>query len=192
MGNVSSPLRAEVSERHDLSFFCSLGVEESRGQLSIQSADASATPLIEFQYMTSPADLTHMRDVVRLTFEITQRAEFRRLSSTFRSLPTLAQMRSDSELDEWIMRHLGTSYHSAGTCKMGAPEDETAVVDQYCRVKGVEGLRVVDISILPTITRRPTNATAIMLGERASELMTRSQEKAEDPGAVEPPEKPKR
>ena len=65
---------------------------------------------------------------------------------------------------------MGTSLHTTCSARMGPPSDPTAVVDQRCRVHGVEGLRVVDISIMPNITRRGPAATAVMIGERAAEL----------------------
>ena len=71
-------------------------------------------------------------------------------------------------LDKWILRHLGTSYHSSGTCRMGDDHEDSSVVDECCRVLGVDGLQVVDLSILPRITLRPTNATALMLGAGAA------------------------
>jgi choline dehydrogenase-like flavoprotein len=172
-GSSLHALRSEVSEREDLSILCSLGVEESRGHLSLASADPTAAPIIEFQYLTNPSDSRRFRQGLRLALEIAQTAEFQRLEPNFTVIPSAREVNDDDALNSWIAHHLGTSYHSAGTCKMGPATDESAVVDQHCRVHGVEGLRVVDISILPTIVRRPTSATAAMLGERAAELICR-------------------
>ncbi|MEO7369656.1 MAG: GMC oxidoreductase, partial [Ilumatobacteraceae bacterium] len=77
---------------------------------------------------------------------------------------------SDKQLDRWLLAKIGTAFHTSSTCKMGSADDDTAVVDQMCRVRGVENLRVVDTSIMPEIVRRGTNATAIMIGERAAQF----------------------
>jgi choline dehydrogenase-like flavoprotein len=80
----------------------------------------------------------------------------------------------DRELDRWTRRHLATAIHLAGTARMGPDGDPGAVVDQHLRVRGVDGLRVVDTSVMPRVTSRGPAATAVMIGERAAELMTRA------------------
>jgi choline dehydrogenase-like flavoprotein len=77
----------------------------------------------------------------------------------------------DRELDGWIRAHLTTAIHLSGTARMGPDADPGAVVDQLLRVRGVDGLRVVDTSVLPRVPSRGPAATAVMLGERAAELM---------------------
>jgi choline dehydrogenase len=171
-GSSLHALRSEVAEREDLTILCSLGVEESRGRLGIQSADSAAAPRVDFGYLTSPADRRRLRDGLRLTVEIARSAEFSRVEPRFVDLPTSEELTTDALLDKWIARRIGTSYHTAGTCRMGPSSDESAVVDQYCRVYGVEGLRIVDISVMPTITRRPTSASAVMIGEHMARLMS--------------------
>jgi choline dehydrogenase len=170
-GSSFYALRGEVADRDYLSIMCGLGAGASRGLLSLATIDPAAAPRIDFRYMSEPGDLRAMRSAVRTTAEIVNRSEFRQLEPRYSTAPSAAELKSDRDLDAWIMHHLGTSYHSAGTCKMGLAEDEEAVVDQHCRVRGVDRLRVVDLSVLPTITRRPPNATAIMLGERVAELI---------------------
>ena len=78
----------------------------------------------------------------------------------------------DRELDAWVRAHLTTAIHLAGTARMGPDTDHGAVVDQRLRVRGVAGLRVVDTSVMPRVPSRGPAATAVMLGERAAELMT--------------------
>jgi len=70
--------------------------------------------------------------------------------------------------DAWLMQNVATTQHTSGTCKMGPESDPMAVVDQYCRVRGLQTLRVVDLSICPNVVRSNTNATAIMIAERAA------------------------
>jgi choline dehydrogenase-like flavoprotein len=166
-------LRGEVAERQDLTLSCCLGIEASRGRLSLRTSDPADAPVIDFCYMSEGADRKAMRDGVRLAVEIANTGEFRRLEPVFTARPSDAELQDDSTLDKWILRHLSTSYHSSGTCRMGDDHEDSSVVDGYCRVLGVDGLRVVDLSILPRITRRPTNATALMLGERAAEFILR-------------------
>jgi choline dehydrogenase len=84
--------------------------------------------------------------------------------------PTDDVLASDDALDLWIRQTVGTARHVSGTCKMGPDTDPMAVVDQYCRVKGVQGLSVVDASVMPRIPRSGgAHATVIMIGERAVE-----------------------
>ena len=73
--------------------------------------------------------------------------------------PTDADLASDAALDQWLLRNAYTQHHSSGTCKMGPGSDLDAVVDQYCRVYGMENLRVVDASVMPDVIRANTNAT---------------------------------
>ncbi len=80
-------------------------------------------------------------------------------------------MASDFALMDFIRNNCSTLFHPVGTVKMGPANDWMAVVDQYCRVRGVEGLRVVDASVMPSIVRAPINLTCIMIGERVVDWM---------------------
>jgi choline dehydrogenase len=111
-----------------------------------------------------------MRECVRLAAEFLEHPGYRHAGAKQVALSG-EDLRDDTTLDRWIATHLWTAYHSAGTCKMGPPEDETAVVDQYCRVRGIRGLRVVDVSIAPMLMSRGMHATAVMIGERAVSLL---------------------
>ena len=85
--------------------------------------------------------------------------------------PTADDLASDDALDAWMLRTVTTSYHVSGTCKMGPASDPLAVVDQHLRVHGMQGLRVVDASIMPDCIRANTVATTIMIGERVADLI---------------------
>ena len=82
-------------------------------------------------------------------------------------------MESDDALDQWLMREAQTGQHISGTCKMGLASDPMAVVDQHGRVHGLQGLRVVDASIMPDCIRANTNVTTMMIGERISDMILR-------------------
>ena len=83
--------------------------------------------------------------------------------------PTEHDLTSDEALDSWMMQNVWIGQHLSGTCKMGSSGDSMAVVDQYCRVHGIEGLRVADASVMPDVIRANTNATTIMIGERVAD-----------------------
>ena len=86
-----------------------------------------------------------------------------------RILPTDEVLNDDDALDVWMRQTVGTSRHVSGTCRMGPDSDPMTVVDQYCRVKGVQGLWVVDASIMPRVPRSGgAHATVVMIGERAA------------------------
>ena len=78
-------------------------------------------------------------------------------------------MESEESLDDWLNRNVTTSQHLAGTCKMGPESDPMAVVDQNCRVRGLEGLWVADTSVMPNVVRANTNTTAIAIAERVAD-----------------------
>jgi choline dehydrogenase len=85
--------------------------------------------------------------------------------------PAPADLATDETLDQWMMREAHTFSHISGTCKMGPESDPMSVVDQYGKVRGVDGLRVADASIMPDLVRAPINPTVIMLGERIADLI---------------------
>jgi choline dehydrogenase len=109
-----------------------------------------------------------MRKAVRLVIRLSQHPAFKDVILE-RVAPTEADLASDDALDAWLLRNMDTLYHTSGTCKMGPASDRMAVVDQFCHVRGLEGLRVVDTSVMPDVIRANTNATAIMIAERVAD-----------------------
>src|SRR5690606_9190390 len=98
-----------------------------------------------------------------------------------------AEVKSDADIDAWIRRTGETIYHPVGTCRMGADGDRMAVVDGHCRVQGLEGLRVVDASVMPTLVGGNTNAPTIMIAEKISDAIRgRAALPAEDAPVYEP------
>ncbi len=148
-----------------------LNMADSRGEIRLTSTDITEQPKIDFNYFAAPWDLTRMRDGVRKMAELAAGPEFQDIIVD-RAYPTDDSLTNDPALDEWIRRDVTTGHHISGSNKMGADSDPMAVVDQYGRVRGVVGLRVIDASIMPTCVRANINATVIAMAERMAELIT--------------------
>ncbi|MCW2637102.1 MAG: glucose-methanol-choline oxidoreductase [Blastococcus sp.] len=144
--------------------------EESRGQLTL-GGDPSGPPRLDYRYLSEEADRRRLREGVRLAADLLGTAALAPLVAERTGLPD-AVLTDDHELDRWVREHLTTAVHLSGTARMGADSDSGAVVDQELRVRGVAGLRVVDTSVFPVVPSRGPAATAVMVGERAAELMT--------------------
>ena len=140
---------------------------KSRGWVRLASKDPAAKPKIRFNYMSHPDDWTEFRAAIRLTREIFSQPAFDRYRS--REIAPGAGAQTDAQIDEFIRQKVESAYHPSCSCKMGAPTDPMAVVDPETRVYGVEALRVVDSSIMPSITNGNLNAPTIMLAEKAAD-----------------------
>jgi choline dehydrogenase len=142
---------------------------ESRGRIALASADPLADPLIFANYLASPEDRRVMRECVKIGRDVVSQAAL----DPYRAdeLAPGKDVRSDAEIDAWVRRTAETIYHPVGTCKMGADGDPTAVVDAELKVRGLEGLRVVDASVMPTLVGSNTNAPTIMIAEKAADLI---------------------
>jgi choline dehydrogenase len=140
---------------------------KSRGWVRLKSPDPMAKPEIRFNYMSHPDDWTEMRACVRLTREIFAQGPF----DAYRGeeLQPGKDAISDEAIDAFIRDKVETAYHPSCSCKMGRQDDPMAVVDAQARVIGVTGLRVVDASIMPSITTGNLNAPTIMLAEKAAD-----------------------
>jgi choline dehydrogenase len=160
----------QARRRDDLYLAVALQQEDSRGRLTLTSADPSVPPRLEHRYLTEETDRRQLREGVRLAAELLRTGAFAPLVAERTGLPDDV-LADDRELDRWTRRHLATAIHLAGTARMGPDDDPGAVVDQQLRVRGVAGLRVVDTSVMPRVTSRGPAATAVMIGERAADLM---------------------
>ncbi|MGW8482854.1 GMC family oxidoreductase [Microbacterium sp. NPDC055903] len=139
----------------------------SRGTLKLASADAAAAPLVDPNIFADERDLEAMVDAVILSREIGGQDAFAGMrASEFAPGPDVV---SRDQLRDFCRRTAGTYHHQVGTCRMGV--DERSVVDPSLRVRGVEGLRVADASIMPSVPSANTNAPSIMVGEKASDLL---------------------
>ena len=142
---------------------------KSRGWVRLRSADPADPPRIQFNYMTHPEDWTEVRACVRLTREILAQHAFDPYRG--REIKPGADCISDETIDAFVRDEIDSAYHPSCSCKMGSPGDPFAVVDPETRVIGVEALRVVDSSIMPSITNGNLNAPTIMLAEKAADLI---------------------
>ncbi|MEM5330177.1 GMC family oxidoreductase N-terminal domain-containing protein [Paraburkholderia sp. JHI2823] len=138
----------------------------SRGTVTLASADARVAPVIDPRFLSDVRDLDALANGARIARRILD-------------APALAQLggselytdpgQSDAQLRETIARHADTIYHPVATCRMGG--DERSVVDPQLRVRGVEGLRIADASVMPTLIGGNTNAPTVMIGERAADFI---------------------
>lgn len=141
---------------------------QSRGEVGLRSADPLAPPRIRPNWLATQRDV----DVLLAGLEQLRRVAAQPALAAFisGSINLDPRMRDRRELEAWLRRQCGSVHHQVGTCSMG-PDPATAVVDANLRVHGLGGLRVADASIMPTIVRGNTNAAAIMIGEKAAELV---------------------
>ncbi|MDZ4867767.1 MAG: choline dehydrogenase [Alphaproteobacteria bacterium] len=140
---------------------------ESRGHIGLKSADPADRPLIQPNSLAAESDLRTLREAVKIARKIVAQPAF----DAYRGeeLNPGAAATTDADIDSFIRRTAITIYHPVGTAKMG--NDRLAVVDSQLRVRGIKSLRVVDASIMPTLVGGNTNAPAIMIGEKAADLI---------------------
>ena len=140
------------------------------GELRLTSTDPTVQPYLDYRYLEDEFDRERLREMVRLCIKLGEHESFKDIIQE-RVDPSDEHLASDESLDAWLMREVTTSQHISCTCKMGPSTDPMAVVDQYGSVHGVEGLRVVDASIMPDCIRANTNVTTMMIGERISDFI---------------------
>ena len=145
---------------------------QSRGTLTLNSADPRDPPVLQPNYLSHPADMETLLAAVKTCRTILAAPAFDGYRG--KELFPGEAVQSDDELREFIRRRAETIYHPVGTCKMG--HDPLAVVDDQLRVHGLSGLRVADASIMPTLIGGNTNAPTIVIGEKAADLMLAERE----------------
>ena len=140
------------------------------GELTLTSKDVGVQPHLNYNYFAEEFDRRRAREGLRLAVSLAGHPEFDDIV-TERVAPSDEVIESDDALDEWIMKEATTAQHISGTCKMGPASDPMAVVNQHGKVHGLDGLRIVDASIMPDCIRANTNVTTMMIGERISDLI---------------------
>jgi choline dehydrogenase len=139
----------------------------SRGWVRLKSAEPLEKPRVFFNYMSQPEDWAEMRACLRLTREIFAQAAFARYRG--REIQPGESVQSDEQIDAFIRAKVESAFHPSCSCRMGRASDPLAVVDAQARVIGTQALRVVDSSIMPSITTGNLNAPTIMLAEKAAD-----------------------
>jgi choline dehydrogenase len=165
-GNQDEPIRHDVDPRPALTILATLIYPRSRGTLRLASIDPTASPLIDFQYLADQTDVDVLVEGSEMVREIMGGAAF---GGSIRSEIAPGAGVVGSELRHTVLNRATSVYHGVGTCRMGV--DELAVVTPDLKVRGIDGLRVCDASIMPSITGGNTNAPAIMIGERGADLV---------------------
>jgi choline dehydrogenase len=152
---------------HGFTFVPTAMATESHGWLKLKSNDPFVAPLIQPNYFSCSSDMDILVEGVKMARTAAKTEALKPLvASEFRPGP---DVQSDDEIRNFIRQTAETLYHPVGTCKMG--KDEMSVVNSKLQVHGIEGLRIVDTSIMPTITNGNTNAPAVMIGEKAADMI---------------------
>lgn len=141
----------------------------SRGQLRLASADTRVAPLIDLNMLSDPRDMDTLVKGVHILKRILDQPALKRFGGTFGDPHLRADGSDDEAIRAIIAQRADTAFHPVGTCRMGG--DANSVVDPQLRVRGVQGLRVVDVSIMPTLIGGNTNAPAMMIGEKAADMI---------------------
>ena len=161
-----------VSEDKPLGFYivACIYLAEGAGEIKLASSDPHHQPVLDYNYLATASDRKRLREAIRIIIDLLNHEAFKSLVAE-RLWPTDAELETDEALDQWMMHTIGTSHHVSSTCKMGPSSDAMAVVDQYGKVHGIEGLRVADASIMPDCVRANTNVTCMVIGERVADFM---------------------
>ena len=147
-----------------------LNLAHSKGELRLRSGDYRDQPYLDYNLLDHEEDLRRYRDGVRLLVSLEDHPAMAAMIDE-RVYPEGSDLESDEALNLWMKRYVGTGHHISCTAKMGPSSDPMAVVDQYGKVYGAEGLRVVDASIMPECVRANINVTVLMIGERVADFI---------------------
>lgn len=171
-GTSLSRLREQAVHGRDLVLLVGLQGEEARGSITLESADPTAYPRIDYRYLSTAHDRERLRLGIRTAVALLRSRAFAHLFERLTELDD-ATLDHDDALDAWMRTHLGTAIHLCGSAPMGPAADPFAVTDGFGRVHGVAGLRVADTSILPDAPSRGPAATAVLIGELVARFIRR-------------------
>ncbi|WP_448811368.1 GMC family oxidoreductase N-terminal domain-containing protein [Agromyces bauzanensis] len=171
-GASLSRLREQAAHGRDLVLLVGLQREEARGSITLESADPTMPPRIDYRYLSTPHDRERLRRGIRTAVALLRTRAFAGLFERLTELDD-ATLGDDDALDAWMRSHLGTAIHLCGSAPMGSASDPGAVLDGFGRVHGVSGLRVADTSMLPDAPSRGPAATAVLIGELVARFIRR-------------------
>ena len=165
------PTQIEINDDDNyLGIGAGLQLAVGSGELKLASSDPTVQPFLDYRYLTDPFDRERMRKGIRMAVELGEHPALQELILE-KVTPSDEELASDEALDAWLMKFTGTSHHVSCTCKMGPAGDPMAVVDQQCKVYGLQGLRVTDASVMPDVIRANTNATTVMIAEKVADYI---------------------
>jgi choline dehydrogenase/4-pyridoxate dehydrogenase len=141
----------------------------SRGSVELTSTDPRAKMRINQNFLETEADIKLIREGVRMVREVCRQKPVEEFAAA--ELAPGPSAESDAEIDAHVRKIGATAHHPLGTCKMGVDSDDTAVVDPECKVRGIDGLRVVDAAVMPDLVGANINATVIMIAEKMADII---------------------
>ena len=168
--SFSSPMGGDPLEGEGIRLTCIIELAVGSGELTLASTNPHDQPNLNYRYLEEPWDRERLREGVRICLKLLEDKSYQSFVEHCIT-PTDKDLESDDTLDQWLLENVTTTQHISGTCKMGLKSDPMSVVDQYCHIHGLEGIRVVDVSVLPDCVRANTNATTIMIAERVADWM---------------------
>ncbi|KAF1782901.1 FAD/NAD(P)-binding domain [Phytophthora cactorum] len=166
---ASDENRQLLRDGHAMMLHCTPLRATSRGYIKLRSANPRDRPVIQPNYLATETDRVDLRNGVRLTREVLKQRAFDEYRGE--AISPTDEVQSDAEIDAWIRQYASTDYHPSSTNRMGKETDLDSVVDAQTRVHGLEGLRVVDASIMPNNVSGNLNAPTIMLAEKAADII---------------------
>ena len=138
--------------------------------MKLSDNDPNVQPALNYRYLELDRDVERLRESVRITVKLLEDEAFAPIVAE-RMQPTDDDLSTDENLDRWMRKTVFNTTHASGTCKIGPASDPTAVVDQRLNIHGLENIKVADASVMPNVIRANTNATTIMIGERAADWL---------------------
>lgn len=167
---ATGPVAGGSVEPVGIRMMMALNLAIGAGEIRLSSPDPDSQPILDFRYLENEIDRQRLREAVLLCVDLADHEEFGSIIDRRIDLSD-TDVESEEALDRWLLREVSTAQHISCTCKMGPESDPMAVVDQYGKVRGIDGLRVADASIMPNCVRANINATAMMIGERVADFI---------------------
>ena len=171
--NISRSLAIDEDSTVGIRVGLAVNLALSKGEIRLNSTDHSEQPYLDFNLLDHEEDMRRCRDGIRMLVDLENHQSMNKLIDR-RLEPTDDDLATDEALDLWIRKTVGTGHHVSCTAKMGPKSDPMAVVDQYGKVHGINGLRVVDASIMPECVRANINVTTMAIGERISDFIKKT------------------